>query len=40
MSEADPTGMNITTPKIHVKAGTQRVSPRRSWRASTRCRTT
>ena len=26
MSEADPTGMNITTPKIHVKAGTQRVS--------------
>src|SRR5688572_24653613 len=26
MSEADPNGMNITTPKIHVKAGTQRVS--------------
>ena len=26
MSEADPTGMNIATPKIHVKAGTQRVS--------------
>ena len=26
MSEADPTGMNIATAKIHVKAGTQRVS--------------
>src|SRR5688572_3964042 len=26
MSEADPNGMNITTPKIHVKAGTQRVA--------------
>ncbi len=26
MSEADPTGMNITTPRLHVKAGTQRVS--------------
>src|SRR5687767_7732832 len=26
MSEADPNGMNITTPKIHIKAGTQRVS--------------
>ncbi|MDO8677982.1 MAG: DUF1592 domain-containing protein [Acidobacteriota bacterium] len=26
MSEADPTGMNITTPRIHIKAGTQRVS--------------
>ena len=26
MSEADPNGMNIVTPRIHVKAGTQRVS--------------
>ncbi len=26
MSEADPNGMNLTTPKIHVKAGTQRLS--------------
>ena len=26
MSEADANGMNITTPRIHVKAGTQRVS--------------
>jgi hypothetical protein len=26
MSEADPNGMNITTPKIHVKAGTQRLA--------------
>ena len=26
MSEADPNGMNITTPKIHIKAGTARVS--------------
>ena len=26
MSEADPNGMNIVTPKIQVKAGTQRVS--------------
>jgi hypothetical protein len=26
MSEADPNGMNIVTPRVHVKAGTQRVS--------------
>ena len=26
MSESDPNGMNLTTPKIHVKAGTQRLS--------------
>ncbi|HEX8028691.1 MAG TPA: DUF1592 domain-containing protein [Vicinamibacterales bacterium] len=26
MSEADPNGMNITTPRIHVKAGTRRLS--------------
>jgi mono/diheme cytochrome c family protein len=26
MSEADPTGMNITTSRIHVKAGTHRVA--------------
>jgi mono/diheme cytochrome c family protein len=26
MSEADPNGMNIVTPKIHVKAGTRRLS--------------
>ncbi len=26
MSEADPNGMNIVTPKIHVKAGTRRMS--------------
>jgi mono/diheme cytochrome c family protein len=26
MSEADPNGMNIVTPRLHVKAGTQRVS--------------
>ena len=26
MSEADPNGMNITTPKIHVKAGTRNVA--------------
>ncbi len=39
MSEADPNGMNITTPKIHVKAGTQRVSAAFVAR-SMRCRTT
>ena len=26
MSEADPNGMNLVTPRIHVKAGPQRVS--------------
>ncbi len=26
MSESDPNGMNLTTPRIHVKAGPQRVS--------------
>jgi hypothetical protein len=26
MSEADPNGMNLTTPKIHVKAGTRNVA--------------
>ncbi len=26
MSEADPNGMNIVTPRIHIKAGTKRVS--------------
>ena len=26
MSEADPNGMNITTPRIHVKAGTRRLA--------------
>jgi hypothetical protein len=26
MSEADPNGMNLTTPRVHVKAGAQRVS--------------
>lgn len=26
MSESDPNGMNLTTPKVHVKAGTQRLS--------------
>ncbi len=26
MSEADPNGMNIVTPRIHVKAGPHRVS--------------
>ncbi|HEX6216319.1 MAG TPA: DUF1587 domain-containing protein, partial [Vicinamibacterales bacterium] len=26
MSEADPNGMNVTTPKIHVKAGTRNVA--------------
>jgi mono/diheme cytochrome c family protein len=26
MSEADPNGMNMTTPKVHIKAGTRRVS--------------
>jgi hypothetical protein len=26
MSEADPNGMNLTTPKVHVKAGTRRLS--------------
>jgi mono/diheme cytochrome c family protein len=26
MSEADPSGMNITTPRVHVKAGTHRLA--------------
>ena len=26
MSEADPNGMNLTTPKVHVKAGTHRLA--------------
>ena len=26
MSEADPSGMNLTTPKIHIKAGTRNVA--------------
>jgi hypothetical protein len=26
MSESDPTGMSVTTPRVHVKAGPQRVS--------------
>ena len=30
MSESDPNGMNLQTPPIHVKAGPQRVSRRRS----------